>query len=113
MNAPTTGWEAVLTIVGLAGVTVLARSFFLFAKHEPALPDWLVRGLRYAPVAALAAVIAPEIVMTQGYLISDWRDARLFSAAAAAAYYYWRRGLLGTIVTGMAVLIPLRLGLGW
>ena len=32
---------------------------------------------------------------------------------AASGYYFWRRGLLGTIVTGMLVLVPLKLGLGW
>ena len=51
--------------------------------------------------------------MTQGQLIDTWQDARLFAAAAATAWYFWRRGILGTIVAGMAVLLPLRLGLGW
>ena len=71
------------------------------------------RGLRYAPLAALAAVVVPEIVVTHGHLVDTWQDARLFAAAAATAYFFWRRGILGTIVTGMAVLVPLRLGLGW
>jgi len=52
-------------------------------------------------------------VMSQGHLIDTWRDARLFAVAAASGYYFWRRGLLGTIVTGMLVLVPLKLGLGW
>ena len=61
----------------------------------------------------MAAVVVPEIVMTQGQLISTWQDARLFAAAAGALWFWWRRGILGTIVVGMAVLLPLRLGLGW
>ena len=113
MNQPVAGWEAVVTLLGLAAITVITRSFFLFSEREPALPDWMHRGLRYAPVAALAAVLAPEILMHQGHLVADWRDARLYSAAAAAAYSYWRRGILGTIVVGMAVLVPLKVGLGW
>jgi branched-subunit amino acid transport protein len=51
--------------------------------------------------------------MTQGRLIDTLLDARLFAALAAAGYYFWRRGILGTILAGMAVLLPLRLGLGW
>jgi branched-subunit amino acid transport protein len=74
---------------------------------------WLRQGLRYAPLAALAAVVVPEVVMTQGHLISSFKDARLYAAAAAAAYFFWRRGILGTIVTGTAVMLLLRLGLGW
>jgi len=107
------GWEALITIVGLTAITVATRCFFLISERELVLPGWVQRGLRYAPLAAIAAVVVPEIVMTQGHLIDTWRDARLFSAAAATGYYFWRRGLLGTIVTGMLVLVPLKLGLGW
>jgi branched-subunit amino acid transport protein len=107
----------VATIVGLTLVTVLARSFFLISSRDWALPHWAQRGLQYAPIAALAAVIVPEIVMAQGGLVETWRDARLFAAATGAAYFFWRRGagqaVLGTIVAGMAVYLPLHLGLGW
>jgi branched-subunit amino acid transport protein len=105
--------EAVITIAGLAALSVLTRSFFVLSEREWTLPTWAQRGLRFAPLAALVAVVAPEVVMTEGVLISTWRDARLFALAAATAYYVWRRGLLGTIVTGMVVLVPLKLGLGW
>lgn len=106
-------WSALLTLVGLGLVTVLTRGFFLLPDREWPLPGWLLRGLRYAPLAALTAVVAPEVVMTQGALITTWQDARLFAAAAGIAYFAWRRGILGTLVVGMAVLLPLRLGLGW
>jgi len=107
------GWEAFVTIVGLAAITVVTRSFFVLSERELVLPDWVRRGLRYAPLAALAAVVVPEVVMSQGELVSTWQDARLFAVAAATAYFVWRRDLLGTIVTGMLVLLPLKLGLGW
>jgi len=53
-------------IVGLTGVTILTRSFFFFSSEEWALPDWAQRGLQYAPIAAMAAVVLPEILMQQG-----------------------------------------------
>ena len=59
------------------------------------------------------AVVAPEIVLTQGHLIDTWRDARLPAVAVATAYFFWRRDILGTIVSGTAVLLALKLGLGW
>jgi branched-subunit amino acid transport protein len=105
--------ESLITVVGLAAITLVTRSFFLLSQRELLLPGWVRRGLRYAPLAAIAAVLVPEIVMTHGHLVDTWRDARLFAAAAAVGYYVWRRGILGTILTGMAVLLPLRLGLGW
>ena len=105
--------ETVIAIVGLALATLLTRSFFLLPDRELPLPAWLRQGLRYAPLAALAAVVAPEIVLTQGHLIATWRDARIYAVAVGMAYFVWRRGILGTIVAGTAVMLALRIGLGW
>ncbi len=106
-------WDVIVAVVGLAVITVVTRSFFLIPRRELPLPDWLRRGLAYAPLAALVAVIAPEIVMTQGRLISTLLDARWPAVVLAMTYYFWRRGILGTIVVGMLVYLPLHLGLGW
>ena len=103
----------VVTIIGMALITVLTRSLFFISSKPWKLPAWAQRGLHYAPIAALSAVIIPEIVMTQGLFISDWKDARLFAIAAGVSFFYWRRGLLGTLVAGMAVYLPLHIGLGW
>ncbi len=97
----------------LTGVTVLTRCFFFLSPRELVLPLWVQRGLRYAPLAALAAVVAPEVLLTQGQWPTAWRDPRWFAVAAAAAYYFARRGVFGTIVAGMAVMLGLKLGLGW
>ena len=109
--------EHLLTIAALAGISVLARCFFFLSSKPWTLPDWAQRGLQYAPIAALCAVIAPEIVMRQGQLIHTLQDARLFGLAAALLYYFTRRGgghsVLGTIVAGMALYLPLHIGLGW
>jgi branched-subunit amino acid transport protein len=112
MTARTDLWTLAL-IAGLAGVTVLTRCFFFILDRPWRLPVWAERALQYAPVAALAGVIAPEVVMSNGHLIASWQDARLFAAAAGALLYFWRRSVLFTILGGMAVYMPLHLGLGW
>ena len=106
-------FEGVIAILGLAVITLFTRAFFLFPERDLPLPGWLEQGLRYAPLAALVAVVAPEIVLTQGRLISTWMDARLPAVLAATAYFYWRRDILGTILAGTAVLLVFKLGLGW
>ena len=103
----------IVTIVGMALMTVVTRCFFFISSKPWTLPAWAQRGLHYAPIAALAAVIVPEIVMTQGHLVTTFKDARLFAAAFGAVWFYWRKGVLGTILAGMAVYLPLHLGLGW
>jgi len=108
-----TTWEAMIAVTGLTVITIVTRGFFFLTEREVPIPAWLRQGLRYAPLAAMAAVVVPEVVMLQGQLITTWQDARLFAVAAGAAWFWWRRGILGTILVGMAVLLPLRLGLGW
>ena len=90
-----------VAIAGLAIITVVTRAFFMLPEREIPMPDWLT------------AVIAPEIAMVHGELISTWQDARLPATLCAALYYFWRRGILGTILVGMAVYLPLHMGLGW
>jgi branched-subunit amino acid transport protein len=102
-----------MVIAGLTGVTVLTRSFFFFSSEEWALPDWAQRGLQYAPIAAMAAVVLPEILMQQGHFLDTWMDARWMGAAIGAAVYFWRRNVLLTIVVGMLAFLPLHLMLGW
>jgi branched-subunit amino acid transport protein len=106
-------WQTFMSIVGLAVITVATRGFFLYPDRELPLPAWLKQGLRYAPLAALAAVVAPEVLLTDGHLITTLKDARIFATLAATAYFFWRRGILGTIITGTLVMVLLRTGLGW
>ena len=105
--------QAFIGILGMAVVTIVTRGFFLLSEREWPLPAWLLRGLRYAPLAALAAIIAPEVLLTDGTLVGHWQDPRLLAVAAGTAYFWWQRSILGTIVIGTTVMLAVRLGLGW
>ncbi|WP_332813171.1 AzlD domain-containing protein [Ramlibacter sp.] len=113
MSTAGTDLWTLAVILGLAGVTVLTRCFFFILDRPWRLPEGARRALQYAPVAALAGVVLPEVVMTQGQLIAGWQDARLFAAGAGVAVFAWRRSVLGTLLAGMAVYLPLHLALGW
>ncbi len=112
MKGVTDAWT-LFVIVGMAGVTVLTRCFFFILDRPWSLPDWAHRALRYAPVAALAGVVLPEVVMSNGQLAATWHDARLYAALVGAAVFFWRRSVLVTLIVGMAVYLPLHLSLGW
>lgn len=112
MNGSTDLYTVAL-IIGLALITVVTRCFFFLTRKSAGLPHWAQRGLQYAPIAALSAVVLPEVLMTQGQLLTTWMDARLFGAAVGALVYFWRRDVLLTIVAGMLVYLPLHLGMGW
>jgi len=106
-------WYIAAGIAGLTVMTVLTRGFFVISERELELPPWAMHGLRYAPIAALVAVISPEILLTDGALIATWQDARIYAVLVGTAYFWWRRGIFGMIVTGTAVLLALKIGLGW
>ena len=102
-----------LAIVGLGVVTLIARGSFLFPERAVKVPEALQRALQVAPLAALVAVLAPEIALVDGHLLDTWRSARLAGALAATACYAWRGGVLAPLIAGLALYLPLRLGLGW
>jgi branched-subunit amino acid transport protein len=101
------------TSIGMALITLVCRSFFLIPKEDLPMPHWLREGLRYAPTAALAAVVTPELLMTQGHLVDTFRDARIYGALAGLVFYAWKRSLFGTIVCGTGVMLALKFTLGW
>ena len=102
-----------LACVGLAAITLFTRAFFLIPEREVPLPQWLKRGLKYAPLAALAAVIAPEIVMTNGRLISHRGRCAPAGPGLRGHVFFLQAQHHGTIALGMAVYLPLHIGLGW
>ena len=109
---PDWAWTA-LVILGLGCVTAISRNAFLFSRREMRMPEPLQRALQMAPLAAIVAITAPEIFLSQGHLIESWRDARLLSALVATLVYVWRPGVLLPLLAGLAVYLPLRLAWGW
>ena len=107
-----TDLRTLAVIAGLAVVTVVARCFFFLSGRPWSMPPWVERGLQYAPIAALSAVVLPEILTTQGQW-SGLADARVAGAVAGTIAFVWRRSVLLTIMAGMAVYLPLHLWAGW
>jgi len=106
-------WMTIVAIAGLTVVSVVTRGFFMLPRREVPIPGWLREALRFAPLAALVAVLVPDLAMTGDHLIATWRDARLYATATGILVFCTTRSLLGTILTGSAVLLALRIGLGW
>lgn len=106
-------WWILLAIAGLTGVSIITRSFFFISERPLHLPAWVRRGLRYAPVAALAAVTAPGVFLQEGGFSLGVTDPRLWAAGVACCVYFWQRhsslALPCTIVAGLLVYVPLQL----
>lgn len=105
-----TEFEIWLTILLLAVSTVVTRgcSFSLFGNGMK-LPPKVQHALRYAPAAALAAIVAPDLILSGGAVSLSWMNPKLMAGVGAALFFVATRHLLGTIVAGMALFTLLRL----
>ncbi|WP_345811618.1 AzlD domain-containing protein [Paraburkholderia sp. PREW-6R] len=98
-----------LAIFGMTIVTTLTRAMFLIGGERTVLPPRVQRMLRYAPAAALAAVVLPDVLATPEGLSFAPSNHEFYATLSALAWFLWRRTMLGTIVVGMAIFTLLRL----
>lgn len=101
--------EIWLVIFGMTVVTVLTRSLFLAMGNRMTLPTRLQHALRFAPAAALIAIVLPDLLWNHGHFDASWTNPRLMAGIVATAFYVVTRRMLGMVVVGMAVFTVLRL----
>jgi branched-subunit amino acid transport protein len=103
-------WEIWAVIAVMVVATAATRSTFWLIGHHITIPPRVQEMLRFAPACALAAIIAPDLLLgPSGQLQLDQDNLRLLAGAAAIVFYLWRRHMLQTIAFGMAFFTVLRL----
>ena len=100
--------EIWITIALLTLATLIARSSLFLLGHAVKLPPKLLHALRYAPAAALAAIIAPDLLVQGGTQNLSLMNPKLLAAIIATLFFLRTRHLLGTIVVGMLMFSVLR-----
>ena len=102
--------EIWITIFALALATGLTRSSFWLIGHHITIPPRVQAMLRYAPACALAAIIAPDLLMDERNAMAiSLLNPKLIAALVATGYYLLRRSMIETIILGMAVFTGLRI----
>ncbi|MBI2276618.1 MAG: AzlD domain-containing protein [Dechloromonas sp.] len=107
MNYDASLW---LIFILIALATTLPRASFIVLGNRVALPSVLQRALRYAPAAALAAIVVPDVLVVGG-AVEVFNPKLAAAIAAVAAATLWRNPWL-PFIAGMAVLLGLRHLLG-
>ena len=88
-----------VTMVAAGLLTFLIRLSFIGAAGRLSAPVWFTRLLRFVPVAALTALIGPDLLLVDGALAPA--NPRLW-AGGVAAMVAWRSGsIFLTIGSGM------------
>ncbi|MDB5909291.1 MAG: branched-chain amino acid transporter [Massilia sp.] len=102
-------WEIWAVIIVLMIATAASRSAFWMIGHHVTIPKRVQEVLRYAPACALAAIIAPDLLLgAQGQVQLTVSNPKLLAGVAAVLFYVVRRNMLLTIVFGMLVFTFLR-----
>lgn len=91
-------WTIILV---MAVATYFVRFSFLGLVGDRKMPDWVLRHLRYTPVAVLPGLVVPLVV---------WPDAtggetdpiRLAAAFVTVLVAWWRGGMLSGAAAGAA-----------
>jgi len=94
----------VFILIGLA--TTLPRASFIVLGSRVTLPSVVQRALRYAPAAALAAIVVPDVLLVSGELAP--LNPKLAAAGAAIGAALISRNPWLPFIAGMGVLLGLK-----
>lgn len=101
-----------LSLIGVSLTTLVTRGSFVLFGARVNLPAVIERALAYAPACALAAIMAPDLVMLHGTPVIGFTNPRLVAAAVAVLAFLYSRSLVLTIVAGMVAYTAFRLAAG-
>ncbi|MDF0601037.1 AzlD domain-containing protein [Psychromarinibacter sp. C21-152] len=100
---PVTVWT-IIVLLGLG--TFLIRFSFLGIIGDRKLPAWILRHLRYTPVAVLPGLVAPLVIWPAA--TGGQPDLpRISAAVAALATGYLTKSFLAAFATGAVTLYAL------
>lgn len=96
--------DVLLLLIGAGVVTFIPRVLPLAVFSKIQIPDWGLKWLSYIPIAILAALLAQALFMHE---TMQWDY--VIAAIPAFLVAIYTRSLLGTVLTGVIVIILLRL----
>ena len=102
-----------LAIALLLLATLITRCVAFYFADRLRLPPLVQHGLRYAPAAAMAAIVLPDLVLAPGGLPDlSWHNPKFLAGLAATVCFFATRHTFLTIAAGMGLFTILRLVLG-
>ena len=90
-----------LTFLGIGVITYAIRLSFILLLGKVAMPSFLMRALRFVPVAVLSAIILPALFLDGSRMNLSLGNARLLAGILAAVVAWRTKSALLTIVVGM------------
>ena len=97
-----------LTILGMAVVTYLPRLLPVYFLSSRSLPPLVVDWLRYVPVAVLAAMLFPSLLVQGDQVALAPNNIFLYAAFPTLLVAWKTRSLFGSVMVGVVLVAAAR-----
>lgn len=101
-----------LTILGMALVTYVPRFLPTWLLSSRSLPPLATTWLRYVPVAVLAAMLLPSLIVQETRVSLIPRYLFLYAALPTILVAWKTKSLLGAVTVGVGIVAVARLVFG-
>lgn len=106
------GTAFLFTVAGMMLVTYLPRLIPAWLLQGRTIPPFLSAWLKYVPVAVLAALLLPSLLVAEGIFNLAWDNLYLWAAIPAGLVALKTRSMFATVLVGMGVVALVRLLMG-
>ncbi len=100
--------EVVVVVLGMSIVTFLPRLLPVIILSRMNLPQWFLTWLKYVPVAVLAALLAPLLLIQNGQLAIGWENLALLASLPCFLVAAKTKSLSLTVTIGIIATVVLR-----
>ena len=97
-----------LTIIGMALATYIPRLLPVYFLSSRSLPPLAVAWLRYVPVAVLAAMLFPSLLVQEGQAVLGPSNIFLWAAVPTLMLAVKTRSLFGSVIVGVVLVAAAR-----
>jgi len=93
----------IFTLIGMGIVTYLPRLLPAWFLRNRNLPEFVIAWLKYVPVAVLAALLLPSLLIQNQEIHFQLDNIYLWAAIPAIFVAWHKKSLFGTVITGMLI----------
>ncbi len=90
-------------------VTYIPRALPLLILTRIEIPDIIIRWLRFIPVAILAALLTPGILIVEGKLMINYHNIFLLAAIPTFIVAIFKKDIFLTVIMGILSVVLLNL----
>ncbi|KOP68716.1 branched-chain amino acid ABC transporter [Bacillus sp. FJAT-18019] len=102
-------WHIAILIIGCAVVTLIPRVLPLMIFSKLRIPDLMIRWLDHVPVAVMGALLAQELLVSDGRVNPGAHTLELMAAVPAFLTAFLTKSLFATVIVGILTLVGLRM----